>query len=291
MQQQLSVSDLAPTSDAVADALYQGLRDNLKEQDRQSFNQMINPVLSAITTAMARQAVNLATPQAPPRLSPAEEALERRLNEVVNPEYEGLPWHERTREFTNEYDQARKRSLGSLNTFFSNFEPRWRRRDWRDFNYARRQADAKGASYTEWIEAQFVRLAPGGLGDAPPKQLHGDEAVAAYTHQSTGHAKAKEELGPAPYKPGAFDINDPEHVAYAERLLDEMSTLGRSVYGDTADAESRLITQAVAAGNFPVAALDLRPELKVKILAGMRIRGRGRPARSKGGSSRPAVII
>ena len=204
----------------------------------------------------------------PPPLSPAEEALEQRLAATVHPDYQHLPWYQRTREFSNEWDQQRRRRLGVLTTYFSSFTPRWERPDWYHFNQGRRQADARGARYQDWIAAQFQRLAPDGNGEVWPKDLHGKEAAQAYENSRNPQAGGgKRRLGPPPYTVDSFSLSNPEHVAYAEQLLEEMAELGENIYGDPDEGAVRLLVQAICSQKFPPAALDLAPRWKQKVLA------------------------
>lgn len=204
----------------------------------------------------------------PPPLSPAEEALEQRLSATAHPDYQHLPWYQRTREFSNEWDQQRRRRLGVLTTYFSSFTPRWERPDWHHFNQGRRQADARGARYQDWIAAQFQRLAPDGVGEVWPKDLHGKEAAQAYEGSRSPQAGGgKRRLGPPPYTVDSFNLANPEHAAYAEQVLEEMAELGESIYGDPDEGAIRLLIQAICSRSFPPAALDLNPRWKQKVLA------------------------
>ncbi len=207
------------------------------------------------------------TVQEPPPLSQAEITLEERLLETLRKEYRGRRWFERTREFSEIWDRARRRHLGLLGTFFSNFRPRWDYPEWEDFNLGRRQADARGASYDDWIKAQFDRVISAGGDDVMPEELNGDDAIRAYQSGLSTDQQQPQELGPPPFTVQTFDINDTAHVTYAESMLDQLSDLAASVYGEDPQGPISLAVEAVKRGNLPVAALDLRPEWKPRVLA------------------------
>ncbi|MBI4797681.1 MAG: hypothetical protein HY794_02870 [Desulfarculus sp.] len=209
----------------------------------------------------------LAPVQTLPALGPAEEALEERLNVSCHPERRDDPWWERTREFSTLWDQIARWRLGSLGTSFTTFGPRWQHPEWNNFNRARRQADARGARYLDWIQAQFDRL----NGPVVPSELHGEEALAAWHKKvaSQGGLPGPAPLGPAPYTMDSFNAHNPDHVAHAEELLGQITSLAYRVYGQELDGPIRLLTQAIAGGNLPEGALDLRPQWKDRVLAAL----------------------
>lgn len=205
--------------------------------------------------------------QQPPGLSQAEITLEERLLDTLGKDYRGRRWFERTREFSEIWDRSRRRHLGLLGTFFSNFRPRWDYPEWDDFNLGRRQADARGASYDDWIRAQFERAVDQGGADIMPEQLHGEEAIRAYQATLPAGQQQPQDLGPPPFTAHTFDISDPAHVTYAEAMLDQLTELAASVYGEDPQGPISLAVEAVRRGNLPLAALDLRPEWKARVLA------------------------
>ncbi|MBI5521403.1 MAG: hypothetical protein HY910_02155 [Desulfarculus sp.] len=209
----------------------------------------------------------LAPAQTLPALGAAEEALEERLNVSCHPERRDEPWWERTREFSTLWDQIARWRLGSLGTSFTTFGPRWQHPEWNNFNRARRQADARGARYLDWIQAQFDRL----NGPVVPSELHGEEALAAWHKKvaSQGGLPGPAPLGPAPYTIDSFNAHNPDHVAHAEELLGQITSLAYRVYGQELDGPIRLLTQAIAGGNLPEGALDLRPQWKDRVLAAL----------------------
>jgi hypothetical protein len=213
----------------------------------------------------------LSPSQEPPALTGAEEALEERLDVSCHPERREQLWFERSKDFSALWDQISRWRLGSLGTSFTSFGPRWRHPEWNNFNRARRQADARGARYLDWIQAQFDRLG----GPVPPRELHGEEALAAWHKRvsSQGGLQGPAPLGAAPYTVDTFNVKNPDHVAYAEELLGQITSLASRVYGDDVDGPIRLLTQAVSGGNLPEAALELRPHWKDRVLASL-----GRPA-------------
>ncbi|MFH1032881.1 MAG: hypothetical protein V1806_00110 [Pseudomonadota bacterium] len=213
----------------------------------------------------------LSPSQDPPALTAAEEALEERLDVSCHPERREQLWWERTKDFSALWDQVTRWRMGSLGTSFTTFGPRWRHPEWNNFNRARRQADARGARYLDWIQAQFDRLG----GPVSPKELHGEEALASWHKRvsSQGGLQGPAPLGEAPYTVDTFNAGNPEHVAYAEELLGQITSLANRVYGDDVDGPIRLLTQAVAGGNLPEAALELRPQWRDRVLASL-----GRPA-------------
>lgn len=213
----------------------------------------------------------LSPSQEPPELTAAEEALEERLDVSCHPERREQLWWERTKDFSALWDQISRWRLGSLGTSFTSFGPRWRHPEWNNYNRARRQADARGARYLDWIQAQFDRL----NGPVSPHELHGEEALAAWHKRvsSQGGLQGPAPLGAAPYTVDSFNVKNPDHVAYAEELLGQITSLAHRVYGDDPDGPIRLLTQAVSGGNLPEAALELRPQWKDRVLASL-----GRPA-------------
>lgn len=203
-----------------------------------------------------------------PLLNPAEQALEDRLALSANPAHRDLPWWQRTKEFSDQWDRMRRWRLGTLGTCFTSFAPRWEHVDWPLFNRGRRQADARGARYMDWIEAQFDRL----NNKVPAKELQGDEAVNAWQKRmakAEARTASSGELGPPPYTPETFNVFNPDHAGYAEELLGQIMSLAQRVYGDDPDGPVRLLGQAVLNGNLPLTALDLRPQWKGQVLAAL----------------------
>lgn len=231
----------------------------------------------------------------PPALNTAEKALEARLGQSCNSEHRQAAWWQRSKDFSDIWDRVRRWRLGSLNTTFTSFGPRWQHPDWADFNRARRQADARGARYLDWIEAQFDRLS----NRVSPADLSGDEAVKAWQNrlrQNGAAAQGVGELPPPPYTPESFNIHNPEHAAYAEEVMEQICSLAQRVFGDDSDGPVRLLSQAVQSGNLPLAALELRPQWRDSVLAALRPQG---PSTGAGpslaltgaGGMRPVVII
>lgn len=206
-------------------------------------------------------------PDGPPVLNPAEASLEQRLLISCHGDYRDQLWWERTKDFSTLWDQTNRWRRGSLGTSFTSFGPRWHHPDWRDFNQARRQADAHGASYADWIQAQFDRLEDA----VAPADLQGEEAAAAWRARVSGQqpTHGSDRLGEPPYTQESFNVFNPDHAAYAESLLLQIASLAQRVYGDDPDGVVRLLSQAVAGGNLPVGALDLRPQLKPRVLAAL----------------------
>lgn len=219
----------------------------------------------------------------PPPLNQAETALESRLQASVNQEYQGLAWYQRTRLFSDTWERLRRRRLGLLTNYFTNFQPRWERSDWVDFNQGRRQADARGADYREWIQAVTDAAEQAGEMDLQPQNLHGKAATAAYQaqHQSSTQQARSILSEPAPYTPETFDLANPEHTAYAEALMEEIASLAQAIYGDDQEGPLRLAIEAVNRGNLPLRALDLRPRWKEQALNALaRMQPAGRAATS-----------
>jgi hypothetical protein len=237
-----------------------------------------------------------------PELNPVEMALEDRLEQSVHPSHRHAAWWERTKELCAVWDQMRRHRLGVLGTYFTSFGPRWRHPDWDHFNRARRQADARGASYQDWVTAQFDRLGSKDQGQVGPADLHGDEAAQAWQmlRQDQAQAQGRQIPGPPPYTPDSFNVHNPDHAAYAEELLEEISFLASRVYGDEPDGPIRLLAQAVSQGTVPMQALDLRPAWKERVLAALGpAGGPRRPAqagpneggRGASGATSPPIII
>ena len=219
----------------------------------------------------------------PPELSQVEQALEKKLAEEAHQDYSQLPWHQRTKLFSFEWDQMRRRRIGVLTTYFNSFGPRWERADWKDFNLARRQADSRGAQYVDWISAQFDRIGLPENGYVAPASFHGRKAVEAYLQFKRGESfesdstkaktaaksKPRNSLQPklqAPSDMAAFDLHNPEHRAWAEEKMSEVEQLSQTVFGNDEQGLLRLVCQAIKTGNLPQQALDLRIPIKAKIL-------------------------
>ena len=257
--------------------LLQALRPHLVGLDDACFTLVLKHVLSRVTGRPVKLSLSPAAPKPqpaprsapdprqPPALSPAEKALEAKLAQRVHPDYRGMPWYQRTREFSNEWDRIRRRRLGLLVTSFDNFAPRWQRDDWYDFNLARRQADARGASYIDWIEAQFQKTEEGQ--DVPPQKLHGEDAISAY-HEYRGEDSDRDSnLGPAPYTSETFDPQNSDHVVHAQEQIAEITRLAKEIFGDDPQGPVQLLGQAVLSGTLPRQALELTPRFKDKVLA------------------------
>ena len=123
-----------------------------------------------------------------------------------------------------------------------------------------------------------------------PKDLHGQEALEAYLSTlPESETEKTRRLGAPPYTTDTFNLNDPRHVTYAEQVLEEIDELSRRVFGDDQDGPIRLVQQALKSGNLPMAALDLRPQWKEKLLAEKRFNGANGSKSSP--QPKPAVII
>ncbi|MCF8066008.1 MAG: hypothetical protein K9K36_12245, partial [Desulfarculaceae bacterium] len=207
-----------------------------------------------------------AQPQ-PPQLSPVEATLEQKLLLTARAEYRNIIWWQRTRDLSDIWDRARRRHLGLLTTYFTSFRPRWEYPEWEDFNLARRQADARGADYGDWVQAQYERAQSQGSQELAPRQLHGEKAIRAYQESRPAHQQASPTLGAPPFGLDSFDLDDPSHVAYAEALLDQLDHLAQRVYGDDPVGPVNLLVEAVWRGNLPLASLRLRPEYRTAVLA------------------------
>jgi hypothetical protein len=169
----------------VKTALFQALEPYLQGVGLVEFEHIVTRLtgLQEQAQAMAKPMEQLAG-RGPLHLNLTEAALEDRLLGTMNPAYQGLAWHQRTRLMSDEWDRARRRRLGLFRTMFSSFDPRWQRVDWADFNQARRQADYCGAYYAEWVAAQFEELSPDGQIEVLPNELHGKRALAAFQDYS-----------------------------------------------------------------------------------------------------------
>lgn len=203
----------------------------------------------------------------PPQLSPAEATLEEKLLLTARAEYRNIIWWQRTRDLSDIWDRARRRQLGLLTTYFTSFRPRWEYPEWEDFNLARRQADARGADYGDWVRAQYDLAQGNNGGELAPRQLHGEKAIRTYQESRPGQEHSRPTLGAPPYGLENFDIDDPTHVAYAENLLDQLDQLSQRVYGEDPVGPVNLLVEAVWRGNLPLAALRLRPEYRTAVLA------------------------
>lgn len=233
-----------------------------------------------------------ATDKEPPELSPAEDALEDQLSSVMNPEYQGMAWHQRTRLMGDEWDRTLRRRMGLFRTKFASFGPRWERPDWIDFNQARRQADHRGADYAKWVTVQFDRLAPEGQREVKPKELHGEQALAAYLdYRREEDGEKGRELGPPPYSAHSFNTYDPSHLEYAQRLIAETTALAERIMAGEPQGPARLLAQAVRSGALPMAALDLAPLYRQEVLNLLQGQtSQDQPARPATGPQ-PKVII
>jgi DNA-binding transcriptional ArsR family regulator len=169
----------------VKTALYQALQPYLEGVGPVEFEHIVTRLSGVQEQTQPRpQSQTLVSGQSPLRLNLTEAALEDRLLGSMNPAYQGMTWHQRTRLMSDEWDRTRRRRLGLFRTMFSSFDPRWQRPDWVDFNQARRQADYCGAYYAEWVAAQFEKLSPDGQTEVLPNELHGKRALTAYQEYS-----------------------------------------------------------------------------------------------------------
>jgi hypothetical protein len=102
-------------------------------------------------------------------------------------------------------------------------------------------------------------------------------------------------LGPPPYTLDTFNLNNPDHASYAEQVLAEIGELAQRVFGNDPDGPLRLVEQAVKNNTLPVAALDLRPSWKERILAEKRLNGHNGHNGHNGNRSisqpKPSIII
>ena len=283
----------------VKKGLYEALAPYMLGMDRDSFDgimgQFSPDLLRALSRALAEKAkaekkaaAAEAARKKKPLLSPVEIALEKKLQKSMNPKYQESPWYQRTRLFSFEWDQMRRRRLGVFSSYFTNFDPRWERPDWKDFNLARRQADSRGANYVDWIAAQFERIGMPEEGYVSPALFHGRAAVETYVkfirQGKTGleaampfEAEPRRQVKAKPVRsktaaaapkldPKNFDLKNPLHKQRAEEILQEIEELSKTVFGDDKDGLLRLMTQAIKNENLPMAALDLRISLKAKVL-------------------------
>ncbi len=282
---------------ALARRLYQQLEDHLLDLDRRQIEQLLQRVLGGAAPAALAQPAPQAEPEPrpepvveaqpalrpeilveqdaeleptiepqPPRLSPAEATLEEKLLLTARADYRNIIWWQRTRQLSEIWDRARRRHLGLLGTYFTSFRPRWEYPEWEDFNLARRQADARGASYGEWIKAQFDQAEKEGLADVLPRQLHGEKAIKAYQSDTGEGIRPQVDLSQPPYTVETFDLDDPAHVAYATAVLDQLQHLSKSVYGDDPLGPVNLLVESVLRGNLPMEALKLQPEYRTAVL-------------------------
>lgn len=171
-----------------------------------------------------------AAPEVPgralPSLRPRQRVLERRLRAKAHHCYRGMSWMQRTLAMCREWDLARKRWEGCLNTYFSSFQPRWEHCNWWDFNQARRLADLVGARYDGWVSAQFQRAQNEGVPELTPAELHGQQAISAFI---TGGGSALLTGGKRPFTGDGFNPSQPEHVLYVAGVTCEMIEVIRQV--------------------------------------------------------------
>lgn len=208
-------------------------------------------------------------PVGPPGLPSAQQVLEERLALSAHPQYRHEAWWERTMYLMATWNQMRRR-LGHLSPQFPRLGAHWQQPDWPDFNQARRQADAQGADYEQWVAAQYQRPGRQDQCQAPlPQELHGQEAQEAWDAHQEACRPQTDGPDPAapPYAPGGFDLYNPAHVAHAHRLLDEIMGLAVHVYGEDPQGPAWLLAQALRRGNLPPQALELVPQLKERVLA------------------------
>jgi hypothetical protein len=218
--------------------------------------------------ALAPPGTGFDGPVGPPGLPPAELVLEERLALSAHPQYADEAWWERTMYLMVTWNQMRRR-LGHLSPQFPRLGAHWQQPDWPDFNQARRQADAQGADYEQWVAAQYQRPGRQDQCQAPlPQELHGQEAQQAWrAHQETCQRQADcPDPQAPPYPPGGFDLYNPRHVAHAQKLLDEITSLAAHVHGDDPQGPALLMALALERGNLPPQALELVPQLKQRVL-------------------------
>ncbi|MBU4277350.1 MAG: helix-turn-helix domain-containing protein [Proteobacteria bacterium] len=270
---------------ALARRLYQQLEKHLLDLDRRQTEELLARTLRdlGVTPEAPEPAAETLTeeefeaelepepeipaqPQ-PPRLNPVEATLEEKLLLTARAEYRNIIWWQRTRDLSDIWERARRRHQGLLTTYFTSFRPRWEYPEWEDFNLARRQADARGADYGDWVQAQYERVQSQGDQDLAPRQLHGEKAIRAYQESRPAHQQASPALGAPPFSLDSFDLDDPSHVAYAEALLDQLDHLAQRVYGDDPVGPVNLLVEAVWRGNLPLSALRLRPEYRTAVMA------------------------
>ena len=269
-------------------ALYDALAPHLGNPDQKSFEKLVgqaNPaLLNAITKVLEQKEPRTPSggrgPEAAdlPKLSPDEEAQENKLSSLTHPDYRQMNWRQRTMTFTIEWDQMRKRRLGALTTYFSTFGPRWQRQDWKDFNLARRQADSKGARYLDWIAAQFDYPGMPENGSVDPADFHGRQAMEKHLSFMKKNPAGQGSIPVEPSAPGLrpmlpdvdlsdFDLKDPLHKAKAEEILSGIESLSQTVFRDDQEGFLRLVVHAIKNERLPQAALDLRYDIKAKVLA------------------------
>ncbi len=209
--------------------------------------------------------------QEPPPLNPAEAALEQSLSQTANPSYRALEWWRRTKYFCACWDQTRRRQ-GFLDSYFRDFGPRWRHPEWPHFNLARRQADARGALYEDWLAALADHQASQGPDQPlPPQELHGPQAITAWEERARACPEEHKIGGlcAQPYTLDNFNPRDPSHAAYAQALLQDITNLAGRVFNGQPEGVARLLAQAVDQGQLPLAALDLRPDLRARVVAAL----------------------
>lgn len=205
----------------------------------------------------------------PPPLSAAESLLEKNLAERMDPAYQGQAWYERTWEFSQIWDNARRRLIPTFRSFFRDFGPRWQQTGWADFNQGRRQADAMGARYEDWVEAIFSVIPPKRV---DPDKLHGDKVLEAYK-------KAHPEAGALPEQDLAAISTEPT----LEDRVREILGMADKVYTDDPNAGQKLVQDSIDMGVLPAEAMDLVPAPKTPAAR----RSTARPS----GMPRPKVII
>ncbi len=226
----------------------------------------LNPVPPAPGIAVAGGGFE--APLGPPPLPPAEQVLEERLAQSAHAQYEGDAWWERTMFLMATWNQMRRR-LGHLSPQFPRLGSHWQQPDWPDFNLARRQADGQGIDYEQWVAAQFQRPGRQDQCQAPlPQELHGPEAQEAWrAYQESCRLQApRPDPDAPPYPPGGFDLYNPRHVDFAQRLINEIMGLAAHVHGPDPQGPARLLALALRRGTLPPAALELVPQLKQRVL-------------------------
>lgn len=179
----------------------------------------------------------------PPALEGPEKVLERNLGQQMHREYAEMPWWERTWEFSQMWDHARRRYRAQLKSYFHKFAPRWQDPAWEDFNQGRRQADAHGARYEQWIKAVFTSMPDK---EVLPSRLHGEPAIRAY-----------DKYGPG--KEAAAASTPSEDAPLADQVA-EILAMAENIYGDDYRAGAKLIKESIEMGVLPPAAVETLPQ-------------------------------
>ncbi len=224
-----------------------------------------------------------------PQLTPDQQALEDSLASRHHRLYRSLEWWERTIKFTVEWDRMRRRRLGILGTAFANFCSRWDQPFWADFDQARREADAAGARYEQWVARQFQRVLGNSYGEVSPAQLHGKAARIHY--QST--RPATPEVAPLPAPPPLPDPLQVPDAARAKGLVSELLDLSRHICDGKNHTSEDLLAEAVCQAVLPLEALKGQPKLQQKVAQAAQRRAQSPPDPLPPGQpgGRPPIII